>query len=199
MNSDEGGKIIKSIALNKAYMEAKGYRTVGEMFAKDEKYVDAKRNKNGQYNNCIDRGELEDEAKILFSKQRELGNTYTSEDFENEYLQVFNYQKPFMTPELMNKMVGKCTFEKDEPRASKNSWTFERAMLLQKVNNLAYQVDGKKIFLSEEQREKVIDLAYKLKGGVKYKKIRSELDIPEEAVFVGLNYYIKPTKNKKTG
>ena len=198
-NSDEGGKIIKSIALNKAYMESNGYRTVGEMFAKDEKYIDAKRNKNGQYNNCIDRSELEDETKILFSKQRELGNTYTSADFENEYLQVFNYQKPFMTPELMDKMVGKCTLEKDEPRAAKNSWTFERAMLLQKVNNLAYQVDSKKIFLSEEQREKVIDLAYKLKSGVKYKKIRSELDIPEEAVFVGLNYYIKPTKNKKTG
>ena len=116
-NSDEGGKIIKSIALNKAYMESKGYRTVGEMFAKDEKYIDAKRNKNGQYNNCIDRSELEDETKILFSKQRELGNTYTSADFENEYLQVFNYQKPFMTPELMDKMVGKCTLEKDEPRA----------------------------------------------------------------------------------
>ena len=149
--SDEGGKIIKSIALNRAYMEAKGYRTVGEMFAKDEKYIDAKRNKNGQYNNCIDRSELEDETKILFSKQRELGNTYTNADFENEYLQVFNYQKPFMTPELMDKMVGKCTFEKDEPRAAKNSWTFERAMLLQKVNNLAYQVDSKKLFLSEEQ------------------------------------------------
>ena len=34
------------------------------------------------------------------------------------------------------KMIGKCTFEKEEPRASKNSWTFERFMLLQKINNL---------------------------------------------------------------
>ena len=198
-NSDEGGKILKSIALNRAYMESKGYRTVGEMFAKDEKYILTKRNKNGQYNNCIDRKELEDEIKILFSKQRELGNLYTSKDFEDEYLQVFNYQKQFMTSELMNKMVGKCTFEKEEPRAAKNSWTFEKAMLLQKVNNLAYLIDGQKIFLDDEQRSKIIELAHKLKGGVTYKKIRSELNIPECATFAGLNYFAKPVKDKQTG
>ena len=198
-NSDEGGKILKSIALNRQYMESHGYRTVGEMFAKDEKYTDAKRNKNGQYNNCIDRKELEDEIKFLFECQKKYGNQYTTNEFENEFLQVFNYQKPFMTSELMQKMIGKCTFEKDEPRASKNSWTFERAMLLQKLNNLAYQIDAKKVFLDEEQKKKVIELAYKTKSGVKYKKIRSELDIPNDAVFVGLNYYCKPIKDKETG
>ena len=69
-------------------MESHGYRTVGEMFAKDEKYTDAKRNKNGQYNNCIDRKELEDEIKFLFECQKKYGNQYTTNEFENEFLQV---------------------------------------------------------------------------------------------------------------
>ena len=198
-NNDEGGKILKSIALNKQYMESHGYRTVGEMFSKDEKYTDAKRNKNGQYNNCIDRKELEQEIEFLFECQRKYENQYTTDEFKNEFLQVFNYQKPFMTSELMQKMIGKCTFEKDEPRASKNSWTFERAMLLQKINNLAYVIDDKKIYLDEEQKKKIIEIAYKIKSGVKYKKLRSELKIPDNAVFVGLNYYCKPIKNKETG
>ena len=198
-NSDEGGKILKSIALNRQYMESRGYRTVGEMFAKDEKYTDAKRNKNGQYNNCIDRKELEHEIEVLFDCQKKYENQYTTDQFKSEFLQVFNYQKDFMTPELMQKMIGKCTFEKDEPRASKNSWTFERAMLLQKINNLAYEIDQKKIFVTEEQKKKIIELAYKTKSGVKYKKIRSELKIPDDAVFIGLNYYCKPIKNKETG
>ena len=33
------------------------------------------------------------------------------------------------------------------PRAAKNSWSFERFMLLQKVNNLSYQIGSDKIYL----------------------------------------------------
>lgn len=191
-NTEEGGKLLKSIDINKLYMQEKGYRTIGEMFAKDEKYVLNKRNKSGEYNNCIERISLENEVKILFETQKKLGNIFTSVDFENEYLQVFNYQKPFMTAELMEKMVGKCTFEKDEPRAAKNSWTFERFMLLQKINNLSYQVGDNKIYLTEEERKMVIELAYKMKSGVTYATIRKHLNLPDETTFTGLNYYYKP-------
>lgn len=195
-DSKDNGKVSSAIRLNKEYMEEKGYRTVGEMFFKDEKYLLNKRNKSGQYNNCIARKELEDEVKILFEKQKCFGNQYTDEKFEEEYLQVFNYQKPYMTQELMNKMRGKCTFEKSEHRAAKNSWTFERFMLLQKVNSLSYQVDSRKVYFDKEQRDKIIEFAYKMKSGVKYEKIRKELKLPSNAKFTGLNYYVCPTKNK---
>lgn len=197
-NSDEGGKILRSIALNKTYMAKKGYRTIGEMFAKDEKYVSNRRNKGGEYNNCVERQELEEEVKILFARQRELGSLKASENFENEYLQVFNWQKNFLSKELMEKMIGKCTFEKDEPRASKNSWTFERFMLLQKVNNLSYLINGEKIYLTNEEREKLIKLAYEMKSGVKYSKIRNVLNLPTEARFTGLNYYYRKRNNEDT-
>lgn len=190
----ESGKLTKAIKANKIYMELKGYRTVGEMFAKDEKYQNNKRNKRGDYNNCIDRSELREEIKILFDKQRSFGSKFASENFESEFLEVFDWQKPFMTSELMQKMIGKCTLEKDEPRASKNSYTFERFMLLQKVNNLSYMLDDDKKYLTMEERERIIKLAYETKSGVKYGKIRKELKLPDEAVFTGLYYYLKPVK-----
>lgn len=192
----ESGKLTKAIKLNKLYMQSKGYRTVGEMFARDEKYQNNKRNKGGDYNNCIDRSELEEEIKILFEKQREFGNEFTNENFESEYLEVFKWQKAFMSPELMQKMIGKCTFEKEEPRASKNSYTFERFMLLQKVNNLSYTLNDKKVYLTAEEKEKIIKLTYETKSGIKYTKIRKELKLPDEAVFVGLNYYQKPIRKE---
>lgn len=187
----ESGKLTKAIKLNKLYMQSKGYRTVGEMFARDEKYKYNKRNKAGDYNNCVDRSELEEEIKILFEKQREFGNEFANKDFESEYLEVFKWQKAFMSPELMKKMIGKCTFEIEEPRASKNSYTFERFMLLQKVNNLSYILNDKKINLTPEEKNKVIELAYETKSGVKYTKIRKELKLPDEAIFSGLTYYQK--------
>ena len=192
----ENGKLTKAIKLNKLYMESNGYRTVGEMFAKDEKYLVSKRNKGGQYNNCIDRNELVEEIKIIFEKQREYGNALASENFEAEYLEVFNWQKAFMSAELIRKMIGKCTFEKEEPRASKNSYTFERFMLLQKVNNLSYTLKGEKIYLTEDDKKKIIDQAYLVKSGIKYSKIRKDLNLPEEAVFTGLNYYQKLIKKE---
>lgn len=192
----ENGKLTKAIKENKLYMQAKGYRTVGEMFAKDERYISNKRNKGGDYNNCIDRTELCEEIKILFEKQREFENNFANENFESEFLEVFEWQKPFMTSELMQKMIGKCTLEKDEPRASKNSYTFERFMLLQKINNLSYIVGDNKIYLSSIEKQKLIKLAYENKSGIKYTKIRKELKLPEEAIFTGLNYYQKPKRNE---
>ncbi|MBQ9314296.1 MAG: type II CRISPR RNA-guided endonuclease Cas9 [Clostridia bacterium] len=192
----ESKKILNAIKLNKAYMTEKGYRTVGEMFAKDERYQEHKRNKHGDYSNCIDRSELEEEVIILFDCQRKYENEYTSVEFEKEFLEVFRYQKGFMSAELMEKMIGKCTLEKEEPRVSKNTWSFERFMLLQKVNNLSYESKDGKVYLLPEERKKIIHLAYEIKSGIKYSRIKKELKLPDDAKFVGLNYFVKGKKNK---
>ena len=198
-NDKESGKLLKSTKENKKYMQLKGYRTIGEMFAKDEKYQGNKRNKGGNYFNCVLREDLKEEIKILFESQRKFDNQFASEDFENEYLQVFEYQKPFMTKLLMKKMIGKCTFEKDEPRIAKNTWTFERFMLLQKVNNFKYSVNGTTLSLKPEEKERVIELAYSQKSGVDFNRIRKEFNLPDDARFVGLDYYVRKKKNKVTG
>ena len=185
---DETGKVLKAINKNKQLMLEKNYRTVGELLFKEASSNNSTlRNKADQYDNCVLREMLEDEVRKLFEAQRKLKNEYSSEEFQNEYLEVFNYQKPFMTKKLMEKMIGKCTFEENEPRASKNSWTFERFMLLQKVNNLTYSTGKEKISLTEEQRIELITLAYNQKE-IKYEKIRKLFGLPDNARFTGLDY-----------
>ena len=95
----------------------------------------------------------------------------------------------------MEKMIGKCTFEVNEPRASKNSWTFERFMLLQKVNNLSYSDGKEKYILTSEQSEVLINLAYTQKE-IKYEKIRKMFELPENTTFLGLDYSARKSKKQ---
>ena len=75
-------------------------------------------------------------------------------------------------------MLGKCTFEKGEPRAPKNSYTFERFMLLQKVNNLNIYINGEKVEIPQEKKKEIIELAYK-QAEIKYTQLRKKLELPE--------------------
>lgn len=183
----EVGKLSKGTIENKKILEEKGYRTIGEMFYKDEKFELNKRNKGGEYSNTVLRSMLIDEVHILFDMQRKLGNTFASEELEKEYIDIVTYQKPYMTPELLEKMLGKCTLEKEEARAPKNSYTFERFMLLQKVNNLKIDVDGRKLEIPQDKKEEIIKLAYE-QAEIKYTQLRKRLELPTDARFVDLNY-----------
>lgn len=189
----EVGKLSKGTIENKKILQEKCYRTIGEMFYKDEKFEYNKRNKGGEYNNTVLRSMLIDEVHILFDIQRNLKSEYADEKFEKEYVEVITYQKPYITPELLEKMLGKCTFEKGEPRAPKNSYTFERFMLLQKVNNLNIYINGEKIEIPQKKKKEIIQLAYN-QTEIKYTQLRKKLELPIEARFADLNYQIKRTE-----
>lgn len=192
----EVGKLSKGTLENKKILEEKGYRTIGEMFYRDEKFKESKRNKAGEYNNTVLRNMLIDEVNMLFKRQRELGNINAKENFQKEYIDIITYQKPYITPELLEKMLGKCTFEKDEPRAPKNSYTFERFMLLQKINNLTiYNEHKEKIEISPEQREEIMKMAY-TQSEIKYSQLRKKFDLTDKMKFADLNY--TQTKKQET-
>lgn len=186
----EGGKLIKGTKSNQRILEESGYRTVGEMLFKDEKFSNNKRNKGGQYENTILRSMLIDEVRILFEKQREFGSKFASNEFEEKYIEVITYQKPFMTEELLNKMLGKCTLEKGEPRAPKNSYTFERFMLLQKINNISIITDRDDFKITDEQRKLITEMAYN-QAEIKYSQLRKVLGLLAGDRFRQLNYYDK--------
>ena len=192
----EVGKLSKGTIENKKILEEKGYRTIGEMFYKDDKFENAKRNKAGEYNNTVLRSMLIEEISILFEMQRKYGSKFANKEFEKEYLYVVTMQKEFITPELLEKMLGRCTFEKDEPRAPKNSYTFERFMLLQKVNNLKMDLNGEKIELSPEDKIQLVNLAYE-QAEIKYSQIRKKFNLPNEVKFVDLNYRLNKKKKDK--
>ncbi|WP_425059323.1 CRISPR-associated endonuclease Cas9 [Sporomusa carbonis] len=186
----ESGQMLSCIKENLSIMAQKGYRTVGEMLLKDEKFVVHKRNKAGGYINTISRDMLETELHLLFAAQRMYGNIYASEEFEQAFCQIFLSQRPFASKEDIEKMVGKCTFEPDEMRAPKHSYTAERFVLFQKLNNLKLLSPVGKTGLTHEQCQQVESLSYTLKE-VKYEQIRKALGIPEDWQFAGLSYYRK--------
>lgn len=213
---EEAQKVLSAVKINQTIMEEKGYRTVGEMIYKDEAFRErapwcvegyflTPRNKEGNYHHTILRDALVDEVKLIFEIQRKLGNVDATEWLEQKYIEILTSQRSFDkgpgnqadgTPspyagDLIEKMVGKCTFESKEKRASKAAYTSERFVLLQKVNHLKIvDEDGNVRPLTQEERQSVIELAYtkKNKEGVKYSDIRKKLSLQEKAVFKDLNY-----------
>lgn len=107
----ETGKLLTATKENEILMKEKGYRTVSEMYLKDDKFK--LKNKNGEYildknsnpiikiknsigdyKNTPLRKLLVDEIKLILTKQKEL-NSMITDDFINEYLEIFESQRNF--------------------------------------------------------------------------------------------------------
>lgn len=183
----ESARMLGSINGNRQLMLEKGYRTAGEMLLKDEKFHGRIRNTTNSYENTVDRAMLEEETRVLFERQRHFGSRFASPDFEQRYLEVFSWQKPYASGDQILKLVGTCTFEKDQLRAPRNSYHAERFNLLSRINSLSYSTNGSNPRLNPEQREAVCRMAYD-KPKVTYAQIRKELGLPEDARFAGLQY-----------
>lgn len=190
----DSGKLLTGIDSNQKILVEKNYRTIGEMFYKDEKFKEHKRNKSGDYSNTVSRSMLEAELKIIFESQKAFGNNLITEEFSAKFLEIFNSQRPYATKGDIEKLIGKCTFEKSEPRAVSMSYTAERFTLLQTINNLRLVVDDEDINLTAAQREKLIEMAYTT-SAIKYKQIRKTLKLSDGEYFKGLNYNNKDNKN----
>lgn len=209
----EGGAVLTATKENKKIMEENHYRSVGEMICKDdafreyapwsaEGYVLSPRNKQENYKHTILRDLLEEEVKLIFEKQREFGNEKATKELEEKYLEIMLGQRSFdkgpgnqangqaspYAGDLIEKMLGNCTLEPDEKRASKYTYTSERFVLLQKVNNLRLlNKDGETQRLTDSQRAQVITLAYAQKD-IKFSTIRKKLNLSNDYTFRELNY-----------
>ncbi len=89
---------------------------------------------------------------------------------------------------LIEKMVGKCTFEKDLPRAAKACYSFELFNLHQKINSLRIEdVTLGSWPLSREERQLVAKLAHD-KAELKYSDLRKHLQLSLNEKFNSLTY-----------
>lgn len=173
------------------------YRTAGEMLAKDPYFKFKKRNSKEDYSHTIARTDHENEIKVLFEVQRNLGNPAASKEFERAFLERMLSQRSFDQGNNTYSMIGYCTFEREEKRAAKSTWTFERFLLLEKVNHLRWSCSGTKPQMpSQDQREAIIKEAYKTKD-VTYKKVRKILNLEDDARFHGLHYKSGEDNEKK--
>jgi CRISPR-associated endonuclease Csn1 len=183
----EDGKVTVAIKDNDNIMKINNYETIGQMFYVDDKFSRQKRNKVNSYVSSVTRGHVESEIKVIFKRQRALGNKLASEVFEKQYLQVVLFQLDYTSEALAFKRLGKCTFEKDECRAYKNTFSFERFTLLTSIYNLRIRNSGRIRILNCSEREQIIKLAY-LKPVVTFRDIRKQLELEENDKFEGLTY-----------
>lgn len=190
-SKSEAGKLLNAVKANKALMAEKGYRTIGEMLCKDERFAGIKRNKADDYSNTFARSEYEAEINAVFDAQIELGNEYADNELRDRYLKIYLSQRVFddgpgkgspYGGNQIEKMLGTCTFEPDEVRAVKASFSFEYFNLLTKVNSIKLIGSDGKRSLSKEERDKVVALALNKKS-ISYASIRKELKISENELF----------------
>ena len=198
----EGGRVTSALKANEKFLADNNYTTVGDALSRDEKFALHKRNKRDDYTNSFARDDFLRELEAIIKTQRNYALKNVPEQAINELIygiddgQVTNvsaimYQRPFMTKELIEKMVGDCTFEKDEKRAPKASYSFEVFRLASDLSHLVFiprdaskrqaKRENLEVRLSPEQIGKIIDLAKNQKS-LTYKKVRNTAGISEDYV-----------------
>ena len=209
-NKSDEGKLLTAVNENSELKEKKGYRTIGEMLYKDERFSEYKRNKKDVYSRTFARKDHEDEIKTIFAQQRSLGSDYASNKLENDYLEIYLSQRFFdegpggNSPyggnggNIIENMIGKCTIERSELRAVKATYSFEYFNLLQKINALKILDNKEKRFLTKEEREIIKNLAFD-KNSITYASLRKALNLKDSEYF-NISYGEKDIKEveKKT-
>lgn len=195
----ETGKLLKAVRDNWEFLRQSGYRTVGEMLFRDSRFTQ-KRNKPGDYRHTVGRDLLLEEIRLVFAAQKQFSNPHASQNFLEEYLSIFASQRNFDSgpggnsryANLIEGMIGTCTFERSQKRAPKASYAFERFNLLTKLQNMRIShrnEDGtrKSENLSDDQKRLIIDLAHQ-KQVLTYTNIRKLLKLDENSSFTPLTY-----------
>ena len=199
----EGGRVSKALKTNEKFLAENGYKTVGEALSRDENFASHKRNKRDDYTNSFSRSDFLHELEEIIEVQKRYVLKNVSDTAINEMLygldddkNVVNvsaimYQRPFMTEELIEKMVGNCTFEENEKRAPRASYSFEIFRLASDLSHLVFiprdaskrqaKRENLEIRLSSDQINKVIEAARNQKS-LTYKKVRSIAGISEDYV-----------------
>lgn len=208
----ETGKVKTAIEENRRCMAEYGYRTVGEMMYRDERFwqkhpdgtrYHQTRNKAEDYQFTVERAAIVDEVRQIFAAQRRLGVVWMDEDMETAYLSVLESQRSFDegpggdSPFSggIGERVGACTFEPDEKRAAKATYTFEYFKLLQDLNRMRLTGMGMPPEpLDDEQRE-VLKSAALRSASLSYGQIRKKLNLDDDVFFNDL-YYGEKTKEE---
>ncbi|MBQ7124409.1 MAG: type II CRISPR RNA-guided endonuclease Cas9 [Oscillospiraceae bacterium] len=195
-NEKEAGMLLTAVSANEAEMAEKGYRTVGEMLFKDPRFAEYKRNKGENYLNTVSRKMVEEEVRTIFEKQREFGNEKASESLCEKYLDILLSQRSFedgpgepskYAGNQIERMIGKCVFEKEEFRAAKAEFHTQYAILLENINHMRIGEGSVSRPLTEEERQILKNLAFS-SATLNYAKIRKTLKLKETEFFTALSY-----------
>ena len=178
----ENKKVLSGIA---AVVERSArWRTVGEMFACDERFAEKKRNRDGDYTHTIKRSLHEAEVRKLFEAQAGFGASFATPELEERYGQIAFHQRPLQDSETL---LGDCPFEPGEKRASAVAYSFERFRFLSKLVHSRVD-DGStagRTLTAEELTAAVQGFGATSKT-ISWKKLKTLIGLPRNARFVGV-------------
>ena len=183
----ELGALLKGVADNAHALQTGDFRTPAELalnkFEKESGHI---RNQRDDYSHTFSRKDLQAELNLLFEKQKEFGNPHVSDGLKEGIETLLMTQRPALSGDAVQKMLGHCTFEPTEPKAAKNTYTTERFIWLTKLNNLRILEQGSERPLTDTERTILINQPYKKK--LTYAQARKLLGLEDTAFFKGLRY-----------
>ena len=184
----ELGALLKGVADNAHALQTGDFRTPAELalnkFEKESGHI---RNQRGDYSHTFSRKDLQAELNLLFEKQKEFGNPHVSDGLKEDIETLLMTQRPALSGDAIQKMLGHCTFEPTEPKAAKNTYTAERFVWLTKLNNLRILEQGSERPLTDTERSTLMDEPYR-KSKLTYAQARKLLGLEDTAFFKGLRY-----------
>lgn len=184
----ELGSLLKGVADNAHALQTGNFRTPAELalnkFEKESGHIC---NQRGDYSHTFSRKDLQAELNLLFEKQKEFGNPHVSDGLKEGIETLLMAQRPALSGDAIQKMLGHCTFEPTEPKAAKNTYTAERFIWLTKLNNLRILEQGSERPLTDTERTMLMDEPYR-KSKLTYAQARKLLNLDDTAFFKGLRY-----------
>ena len=184
----ELGALLKGVADNAHALQTGDFRTPAELalnkFEKESGHI---RNQRGDYSHTFSRKDLQAELNLLFEKQKEFGNPHISDGLKEGIETLLMTQRPALSGDAIQKMLGHCTFEPTEPKAAKNTYTAERFIWLTKLNNLRILEQSSERPLTATERATLMDEPYR-KSKLTYAQARKLLNLDDTAFFKGLRY-----------
>ena len=191
----DSGKVLSAIKENEKIMNENNYRTISEMYIKDEKFKNKIKNSPGDYKISVTNEMYLEEINMVLDSQISFG--LIDKSFKNKYLEIYNSRRHYSegpgyyyeydetgnrivkrSPyggNLIEKMTGKCKFD-GNPRAPKRAPSSELYVSLTKLVNLKYKKENSEYTrLTNKKIKEIIEKA-KTKKIITYKDLAKELD-----------------------
>lgn len=184
----ELGKLLSGVNQNHQALQSEEYRSPAELalkkFAPESGHI---RNQRGDYSHTFNRKDLQQELHQLFAAQQSFGNPHVSDGLKQGIENLLMQQRAALSGNAVQKMLGYCTFETEEFKAAKNTYSAERFIWLSKLNKLRIQEHGSERPLEAGERQALLDMPYK-QAKLTYAQARKALELPEQAFFKELRY-----------
>lgn len=176
-NDLEGKKALGAAKDLEESRRRSGRATIGAYLAAQDK----QRNSPGAYDNFVERRHLRAEVADLFAAQRRLVNAKATPALEAAYADIAFFQRPLRA---VADKVGPCALLEGEKRAPRYAYSAELFVLWQKLNNARIRpLRGPERDLTQDEKNRLADLAHKNSGGLTYAQARKALEMDEDARF----------------